>query len=55
VKLFPTRDLDVEVGRTLEDPQKTEVHIPGKDEVLPLISRKEPQQHEVTLPKEDKN
>jgi hypothetical protein len=54
-KLFPTRDLDVEVGRTLEDPQKTEVPIPGTDEVLPLISRKEPQQREVTLPKEDKN
>jgi hypothetical protein len=54
-KLFQTRDLDVEVGRTLEDPQKTEVPIPGTDEVLPLISRKEPQQREVTLPKEDKN
>jgi hypothetical protein len=55
VKLFKTRDLDVEVGRTLEDPQKTEVPIPDTDEVLPLISRKESQQREVTLPKEDKN
>jgi hypothetical protein len=54
-KLFKTRDLDVEVGRTLEDPQKTEVPIPDTDEVLPLISRKESQQREVTLPKEDKN
>jgi hypothetical protein len=54
-KLFQTRYLDVKVGRTLEDPQKTEVPIPGTDEVLPLISRKEPQQREVTLPKEDKN
>ena len=54
-KLFKTRDLDVEVGRTLEDPQKTEVPIPNTDEVLPLISRQEPQQREVTLPKEDKN
>jgi hypothetical protein len=55
VKLFPTRYFDVEVGRTLEDPQNTEVPIPDTDEVLPLISRKEPQQREVTLPKEDKN
>jgi hypothetical protein len=54
-KLFKTRDLDVEVGSTLEDPQKTEVPIPDTDEVLPLISRKESQQREVTLPKEDKN
>jgi hypothetical protein len=49
-KLFKTRDLDVEVGRTLEDPQKTEVPIPDIDEVLPLISRKESHQREVTLP-----
>jgi hypothetical protein len=39
-KLFKTRDLDVEVGRTLEYPQKTEVPISATDEVLPLISRK---------------
>jgi hypothetical protein len=43
------------VGRTKEDPQKTEVPIPDTDEVLPLISRKESQHREVTLPKEDKN
>jgi len=54
-KLFKTIDLDVEVGRTLEDPQKTEVPIKNKNEVLPLISRKETQQHVVTLPKEDTN
>jgi hypothetical protein len=47
--------LDVKVGITLEDPQKTEVPILDTEEVLPLISRKEPQQHEVTLSKEDKN
>jgi hypothetical protein len=47
--------LDAEVGRTLEDPQNTEVPIRGTHEVLPLISRKEPQQHEVTLPEGDKN
>jgi hypothetical protein len=47
--------LDVEVGRTLEHPQKTEVPIPNTNEVLPLMSRKESHQREVTLPKEDKN
>jgi hypothetical protein len=30
-KLFNTRNLDVKVGRTLEDPQKIEVPIPDKD------------------------
>jgi hypothetical protein len=54
-KLFKTGDLNVKVGRTIEDLQKTEVPIPDIDEVLPLISRKESQQREVTLPKEDKN
>jgi hypothetical protein len=54
-KLFQTRDLDVKVGRTLEDRQKIEVPIPGTNEVLTFISRKKPQQHEVTLSKEDKN
>jgi hypothetical protein len=43
------------VGRTLEHLQKTEVPIPDTEELLPLISRKESQQREVTLPKEDKN
>ena len=55
MKLFKTKDLDVEVGRTLEDPQKIEVPIPDTYEVLPLISRKESHQYGVTLPKEDKN
>jgi hypothetical protein len=36
-------------------PQKIAVPIPDTDEVLPLISRKESQQREVTMPKEDKN
>jgi hypothetical protein len=44
-KLFSTRDPDVEVARTLEDPQKIEVPIPDK----------EYQQREVTILKEDKN
>ena len=54
-KLFKTRDLDVEVARTQEDSQNTEVPTPDKEEVLPLNLRKEYQQHEVTLPKGDKN
>jgi hypothetical protein len=47
--------LDVKVGRTLKDSQNTEVPILDTDEVLPLISRKESHQREVTLLKEDKN
>ena len=54
-KLFNTRDLDVKFGRTQEDSQKTEVPTPDKEEVLPLNPRKESQQCEVTMPKEDKN
>jgi hypothetical protein len=34
-KLFKTRDPDVKVARTLEDPQKIEVPIPDKEEVSP--------------------
>jgi hypothetical protein len=47
--------LDIEVSRTLEDQQKTEVHVPDKEEVLSLNLRVESQQREVTMPKEDKN
>jgi hypothetical protein len=54
-KLFNTRDPDVEAARTLEDPQKTEVPIPDKEEVLPLNPRKESQQRAVTMSNEDKN
>jgi hypothetical protein len=54
-KLFKTRDLDAEVGRTLEDPLKTEVPIPDIDEVLPLSSKKNSQRREVTMPEGDKN
>jgi hypothetical protein len=54
-KLFNTRNLDIEVVRTLEDPQKIEVPVPDKEEVSPLTLRKESQQREVTMPKEDKN
>jgi hypothetical protein len=38
-KLFYTRDTDVEAARTLEDPQKTEVPIPDKEEYYPQILR----------------
>ena len=54
-KLFNTRDPDVEVSRKLEDPQKIEVPIPDKEEGSPSNLRKESQQREVTMPKEDKN
>jgi hypothetical protein len=54
-KLFSTRDSDVEVARTLEDPQKIEVPIPDKEEESPSNLRKESQHSEVTMPKEDKN
>jgi hypothetical protein len=55
LNLFNTRDLDFNVSRTLEDPQKNEVPTPDKEEVLPLNLRKEYQQCEVTMPKEDKS
>jgi hypothetical protein len=55
LKLFNTRDLDVEAARTLEDPKETEVPIPDKEEVLPLNPRKESQQCGVTMSNEDKN
>jgi hypothetical protein len=54
-KLFNTKDLDVEVARALEDPQKNKVLIPDKGEVSPSSLRKESQQCEVTMPKADKN
>jgi hypothetical protein len=37
-KLLNTRDLDIEAARTLEDPHKTKVPTPYKEEVLPLNS-----------------
>jgi hypothetical protein len=54
-KLFDTRSPDVKVARTLEDSQNIEVSISDIEEVLPLNSRKESQQHEVPIPKENKN
>jgi hypothetical protein len=37
--IFQNKDMDVEDGRKLEDPQKTKVPIPSKYEALPLIPR----------------
>jgi hypothetical protein len=54
-KLFNTRDSNVKVARTLEDPQKIEVPILDKQEGSPLNLRKESQQREVIVSKEDKN
>jgi hypothetical protein len=47
--------LDVEIGRTKEDSQKTEAPTPNREEVLPLNPRKESQLREVTMPRGDKN
>ena len=54
-KLSNIRDSNVEVARTLEDPQKTVIFITNKEEVSPSNLRKESQQCKVTMPKEDKN
>jgi hypothetical protein len=54
-KLFNNNDIDVEVARTLKNPQKIKVPIPVKEEVSPSNLRKEPQQREVTILREDKN
>jgi hypothetical protein len=54
-KLFNTRDSNVEVAITLEDPWKIEVPILEKEEVLSGNPREESQQREVTRSKEDKN
>ena len=55
MKIFRTRNFDVEVERTQEDSQRTEAPTPDREEVLPLNHRKESQQREVTMPKGDKN
>ena len=36
-KLFNTRDPDIKVERTLDDPQNIEVHVPDKEEYHPRI------------------
>jgi hypothetical protein len=54
-KLFDTRSLDVKAARSLEDSQKIEISVSNIEEVLPLNPRKESQQREVPMPKENKN
>jgi hypothetical protein len=54
-KILNTRDPDVKDARTLEDPQNTEVPILDKEVVLIPNPRKESQQREVTMTKENKN
>jgi hypothetical protein len=51
-QLVNNNDIDIEVARTLEDPQRTEISIPDEERIVPL---KESQQREVTMSKEDKN
>jgi hypothetical protein len=53
-KLFNTRDMDVEVARTLEEPLKIDIHIPDKEEGSPVTLWKGYQQREVTMSKGDK-
>jgi hypothetical protein len=55
LKLFRTRNLDVEVERTQEDSHNSEAPTPDREEVLPLNPTKEHQHHEVTILKGDKN
>jgi hypothetical protein len=47
--------LDVEVKRTQENSQKTEVPTPEREDVLLSDPMKESQQREVTMPKGDNN
>jgi hypothetical protein len=54
-KLLDTRGLDVKTTRALEDSQNIEVYVSNIEEVLPLSLRRESQQHEVTMSKENKN
>jgi hypothetical protein len=58
--LFRTRDLDIEVERTHEDlkhlsVQESRAPSPDTEEVLPLNPSKDHKQHEVTMPRRDKN
>jgi hypothetical protein len=55
LKIFNTRDPDIKVARTLDDPPNIEVPVPDKEEVSPSNLRKESQHRKVSIPKEDKN
>jgi hypothetical protein len=54
-KLLDTRDLDVESIIALEEPQKTKIPNPYVERVLPSDLKKESQQCEVTMLREDRN
>jgi hypothetical protein len=54
-KLFDTRSPDVKATTTLEDLRKIEVSVSDIEEVFPLSLRREYQQREVTMSKENKN
>ena len=51
LKLFRTRNLDVEVERTQEDSQKSRAPTRDREEVFPLNPMKESQQRKVTMAK----
>jgi hypothetical protein len=55
LNLFSTWSSDVKVARALEDSQKIAVYVSNIEEVLPLTLRRESEQHEVTMSKENKN
>jgi hypothetical protein len=55
LKLYHTRNPYVKVIRTPEDSQKTEFSISNKEEMLYLNPKKQPQQCEVTISKENRN
>jgi hypothetical protein len=54
-KLLDTRDLDVKAISALEETQKTEIPNPYVEGVLPSDLKKESQQCEVTMSREDRN
>jgi hypothetical protein len=54
-KLLDTRDLDVEAIRELKEPKKTKIPNPYVEGVLPLDLKKESQQCEVIMSREDRN
>jgi hypothetical protein len=54
-KLFDTRSLDVKDARRLDESKKIEVSVSHIEEVFPLSLRRESQQREVTMSKENKN
>jgi hypothetical protein len=54
-KQYHTRNPDVKAIRTREDTQKTKVFISDKEEMLYMNPKKEPEQREVTISKENKS